>query len=109
MTLLNTAAGVGENKATTEAENMQTANAILNKPKKVSSRPVEPVPFNAQQSLIKINQKSLWCVYPRAGCHEFYGILPCRRYRILQVDENSFLQQAASPDSAYTSFPRPWW
>lgn len=50
MTLLNTAAGVGENKATTEAENMQTANAILNKPKKVSSRPVEPVPFNADQA-----------------------------------------------------------
>jgi hypothetical protein len=50
MSLLNTAAGVGENKATTEAENMQTANAILNKPKKVSSRPVEPVPFNAEQA-----------------------------------------------------------
>lgn len=45
MTLLNTAAGVGNtNQDTTEAENIYAANAALAKPKKVSSRPVEPVP-----------------------------------------------------------------
>ena len=45
MSLLNTAAGVGSaNQDTTEAENIYAANAALEKPKKVSSRPVEPVP-----------------------------------------------------------------
>ncbi len=52
MSLLNTAAGISSNSNsdTTEAENIYAANAALAKPKKVSSRPVEPVPGTGRVS-----------------------------------------------------------